>query len=313
MTSADVRKCPCKGDMKGTAAVSINSAQRSFGDLQAFWGTIWCLSTGQPHEEMRMSKDGLCAIVTGSASGLGAATSAMLAKGGARIVINYSSSQKQAEQTADLCRAAGGEAVVVQGDVSRDEDCRKIVAAAAPFGRLDALINNAGTTKHMAHENLDGLSAGDFQRLFGVNTIGPFQMVRAARSLLEAGANASGRASAVVNVSSVAGISGIGSSIAYAASKGALNTITLSMARALAPLIRVNTVCPGYIDTPWFTKGRGEAGAKAVRDSVIAKVPLKVASTAEDIAQLVCFLASPASSNMTGEFVRMDAGMHLVL
>src|SRR3989475_3084377 len=125
-------------------------------------------------------------------------TAAMLAKGGARIVINYSSSQKQAEQTADLCRAAGGEAVVVQGDVSRDDDFRMIGAAAAPWGRLDALINNAGTTKHMAHENLDGLSAEDFQRLVGVNTIGPFQMVRAARSLLEAGANASGRASAVV-------------------------------------------------------------------------------------------------------------------
>src|SRR4030088_1507310 len=139
-------------------------------------------------EEMRMSNDGLCAIVTGSASGLGAATSAILAKGGARIVVNYSSSQKEAEQTADLCRSAGGEVVVVQGDVSRDEDCKKIVAAAAPWGRLDALINNAGTTKHMAHDNLDGLSAEDFQRLFGVNTIGPFQMVRAARSLLEAGA-----------------------------------------------------------------------------------------------------------------------------
>src|SRR5260221_6471346 len=153
------------------------------------------------HEEMRMSKDGLCAIVTGSASGLGAATAAMLAKGGARIVINYSSSQKEAEQTADLCRAAGGEAVVVQGDVSRDEDCRKIVAAAAPWGRLDALINNAGTTKHMAHENLDGLSAEDFQRLFCVNTIGPVQVVGAAGSLPEAGAKASWRASAVVNVS----------------------------------------------------------------------------------------------------------------
>src|ERR1700675_967509 len=259
---------------------------------------------------MPMSKDGLCAIVTGSASGLGAATAAILAKGGARIVVNYSSSQKEAEQTADLCRTAGGDVVVVQGDVSRDEDCKRIVAAAAPWGRLDALINNAGTTKHMAHDNLDGLSAEDFQRIFAVNTIGPFQMIRAARSLLEAGAKASERASAVVNVSSVAGISGVGSSVAYAASKGALNTITLSLSRALAPLIRVNTVCPGYIDTPWFTKGRGEAGAKAVRDSVVAKVPLKIASTADDIAQLVCFLASPASGNMTGEIIRMDAGMH---
>lgn len=264
-------------------------------------------------KEKRMAKDGLCAIVTGSASGLGAATAEILARSGARLVINYSSSQKEAEATAELCRKAGAaEVLVAQGDVSKDNDCRRIVAAASGWGRLDILVNNAGTTKHVAHADLDGLSAEDFQRLYGVNTIGPFQMVRAARSLLEAGAKASGRPSAVVNVSSVAGISGVGSSIAYASSKGALNTMTLSLSRALAPLIRVNTVCPGYIDTPWFTKGRGEAGAKQVRDSVVAKVPLKVASSAEDIAQLVCFLAMPASSNMTGEVVRMDAGMHLV-
>ena len=158
-----------------------------------------------------MSKDGLCAIVTGSASGLGAATAAILAKGGARVVVNYSSSQKEAEATADLCRSAGAEVVVVQGDVSRDEDCKKIAAAAAPWGRLDALINNAGTTKHVPHDNMDGLSAEDFQRIYAVNTIGPFQMIRAARSLLEAAAKASGRSSAVVNVSSVAGIGGGGS------------------------------------------------------------------------------------------------------
>src|ERR1700694_4137369 len=168
-------------------------------------------------EEMRMSKDGLCAIVTGSASGLGAATAAILAKDGARIVINYSSSQKEAEQTADLCRAAGGDGVGVRGDVSREEDCKKIVAAAAPWGRLDALINNAGTTKHVPHADLDGLSAEDFQRIYGVNTIGPFQMVRAARSLLETAAKASGRASTVVNVSSIACISGSGSSVRHSA------------------------------------------------------------------------------------------------
>ena len=264
-------------------------------------------------KDIRMAKDSLCAIVTGSASGLGAVTAEILARSGARLVINYSSSQKEAEATAEICRKAGAaEVLVAQGDVSKDDDCRKIVAAASGWGRLDILVNNAGTTKHVAHADLDGLSAEDFQRVYGVNTVGPFQMVRAARSLLEAGAKASGRPSAVVNVSSVAGISGVGSSIAYAASKGALNTMTLSLSRALAPLIRVNTVCPGYIDTPWFTKGRGEAGAKQVRDSVVAKVPLKVASSAEDIAQLVCFLAMPASSNMTGEVVRMDEGMHLI-
>ncbi|WP_315786737.1 MULTISPECIES: SDR family oxidoreductase [unclassified Bradyrhizobium] len=259
-----------------------------------------------------MAVEGLCAIVTGSASGLGAATALLLAKAGMRIVVNYSNSKTEAEQTADLCRKEGADIVVVQGDVSRDEDCKRIVAAAAPWGRLDVLVNNAGTTKHVPHAELDALSAEDFQRIFAVNTIGPFQMVRAARPLLEAAAKQTERASAVVNVSSVAGISGVGSSIAYAASKGALNTMTLSLSRALAPAIRVNTVCPGYIDTPWFTKGRGEAGAKQVRDAVVARVPLRTASSAEDIAQLVVFLASPASGQMTGEVVRMDAGMHLL-
>ena len=152
-----------------------------------------------------MSKDGLCAIVTGSASGLGAATAAILAKGGARIVVNYSNSKTEAEATADLCRKAGAEVVVVQGDVSRDEDCRKIAAAAAPWGRLEPR-QQCRNHQAVPHDNLDGLSAEDFQRIYAVNTIGPFQMIRAARAQLEAGAKASGRPSAVVNVSSVAGI-----------------------------------------------------------------------------------------------------------
>ena len=259
-----------------------------------------------------MSKGGLRVIVTGSASGLGAASAAILAKEGARLVINYSSSKDDAEKTAEMCRKAGAaDVVVAQGDVSRDDDCKRIVAAAEKWGGLDVLINNAGTTKHVALDNLDGLSAEDFQRIFAVNTIGPYQMVRAARALLESAARESGRASAVVNVSSVAGIEGYGSSIAYAASKGALNTMTLSLARALAPLIRVNTVCPGYIDTPWFTKGRGAEAAKNIRETYTAKTPLKIASTADDIAQAVCFLARPLSGHMTGELLRMDAGLHL--
>jgi NAD(P)-dependent dehydrogenase (short-subunit alcohol dehydrogenase family) len=259
-----------------------------------------------------MSKEKLNVIVTGSATGLGAAAAMLLAKDGARLVINYSASQKEAEQTADECRSRGADVVVVQGDVSRDEDCKRIVAAAAPWGRLDALINNAGVTKHVASDNLDGLSAEDFQRIFSVNTIGPFQMIRAARGLLTESAKAAGRATAVVNVSSISGLSGAGSSVAYSASKGALNTITLSLGRALAPHIRVNAVCPGYIDTPWFTKGRGAEAAKSIREGAIEKSPLRIASGAADIAELVCFLARPQSGSMTGEIVRMDAGFHLI-
>ena len=254
----------------------------------------------------------MCVIITGSASGLGAATAAKLANNGARIVVNYASSKTEAEQTADLCRTAGAEVIVVQGDVASDDDCRRIVAAAARWGRLDALINNAGTTKHVPHDDLDGLSGEDFLRIYAVNTLGPYQMVRAARPLLEAAAKASGRTAAVVNTSSASAFHGAGSCVAYAASKGALNTMTRSLARALAPLIRVNTVCPGYIDTPWFSKGRGAEGAARVRDGVIAKVPLKRASSAEDIAEVICFLATARSSHMTGEIVRMDAGAHLV-
>ena len=258
-----------------------------------------------------MSFKGLCVLVTGSATGLGAATARQIANDGARVIVNYSSSKKEAEETAELCRKGGAaEVLVVQGDVSKDEDCKRLAAAAAPWGRLDALINNAGTTKHAAHAKMDELSAEDFQRIYGVNVVGPYQMTRAARALLEAGSKASGLPSAVVNISSVAGIGGNGSSVAYAASKGALNTMTMSLARALAPLIRVNTVCPGYIDTPWW-KGRGEEGVDKQRQAAIQRAPLKVASKPEDIAELVTFLAGPASRHMTGEYIRIDAGGHL--
>jgi NAD(P)-dependent dehydrogenase (short-subunit alcohol dehydrogenase family) len=251
-------------------------------------------------------------VITGGGSGIGRATALLFAVEGARLVIADKLADR-AQAVASACAGKGADAIAVAADVANSADAKRIVEVAVKrFGRLDVLVNNAGTTKHVPHDNLDGLSAEDFQRIYAVNTIGPFQMIRAARPLLEAAAKASSRSSSVVNVSSVAGIGGGGSSVAYAASKGALNTMTQSLARALAPLIRVNTVCPGYIDTPWFTKGRGEDGAKQVRDMVIARAPLKSASTAEDIAQLVCFLALPQSGQMTGEFVRMDAGMHLV-
>jgi NAD(P)-dependent dehydrogenase (short-subunit alcohol dehydrogenase family) len=116
---------------------------------------------------------------------------------------------------------------------------------------------------------------------------------------------------AVVNTASVAGVLGIGSSVPYAASKGALITMTLSLARALAPKIRVNAVCPGFIDTPWFGRGMDTAALERMRSGVAASMPLKVASTAEDIAGAAVFLASPAARHITGETLLVDAGLHL--
>jgi 3-oxoacyl-[acyl-carrier protein] reductase len=252
--------------------------------------------------------DGKIVLVTGSSTGLGAAIAVGAPKRGAKaVVVNYASSAKEAEATADEVRSAGAEAVVVQGDVSEDADCKKIVEAAAKFGKIDALANNAGITKIAPnHADLNALSKEDFQRVYATNTIGPFLMLRAARSLLEA----SGKAS-VLMTSSIAAVTGVGSSVAYAASKGALNTMTIALARALAPKIRVNAICPGFIDTPWFTKGIGEQGAAALRERIAATTPLKVASNAEDIADPALFLLSDHSRHITGETLIIDAGMHL--
>jgi NAD(P)-dependent dehydrogenase (short-subunit alcohol dehydrogenase family) len=252
--------------------------------------------------------DGKVILVTGGATGLGAAIAVGAARRGAKaVILNCTKSLKEAEATADLVRAAGAEAAIVQGDVAEDADCRRIAAAAAPFGRLDALANNAGVTKHVQnHADLDGLSKEDFLRLFSINTVGPFQMIRACRSLLEAAERSS-----VLMTSSIAGITGGGSSVAYAATKGALNTMTLSLARALAPKIRVNAICPGFIDTRWFPDAFGADTTERIRQRIIDTTPLKAASKPDDIADAGLFLISDAARHITGETLMVDAGLHL--
>lgn len=247
-------------------------------------------------------------VVTGASTGLGRAVAVEVAsRGAAAVIINYARNRDDAEETARQCQAHGAETVLVQGDVAKDDDCRRIAAAAQPYGRVDALFNNAGTTKFNNHADLEGVSAQDFLDLYAVNVVGAYQMVRACRGLLEAAP----RPGAVVMTASIAGVSGIGSSVPYAASKGALNTMTLSLARALAPRIRVNAICPGFIDTPWFGKGLDDRAAERVRDDAAARTPLKVASKPEDIAASAAFLASPASRHITGETLLVDAGLHL--
>jgi NAD(P)-dependent dehydrogenase (short-subunit alcohol dehydrogenase family) len=252
--------------------------------------------------------DGKVILVTGGATGLGAAIAMGAARRGAKaVILNCTKSLREAEATADAVRAAGAEAAIAQGDVSEDADCRKVAGVAARFGRLDALVNNAGVTKHAQnHGDLDALSKEDFLRLFAVNTVGPFQMVRACRSLLEAVERSS-----VLMTSSIAAVTGMGSSVAYAASKGALNTMTTSLARALAPKIRVNAICPGFIDTRWFAEGVGEEATRRIRETIANTTPLKVASKAEDIADAALFLISDAARHITGETLLVDAGLHL--
>ncbi|HEY2178191.1 MAG TPA: SDR family oxidoreductase [Caulobacteraceae bacterium] len=253
--------------------------------------------------------DGWTVLVTGASTGLGRAIAVECAqRGAANVIINFASSEDEAAKTRDLVESHGAKGILAKGDVARDEDCATIVAAAAPSGRIDALFNNAGVTKFANnHADLDAVGAEDFARLYAVNVIGAYQMIRAARSLLEAAP----QAGAVVNTASVAGVLGIGSSVPYAASKGALITMTLSLARALAPKVRVNAVCPGFIDTPWFGRAMGEDQLQRMRDGVAASMPLKAASTAEDIAGAAVFLASPAARHITGETLLVDAGLHL--
>ncbi len=257
--------------------------------------------------------EGAIVVVTGASTGLGRAIAVEVARRGARaVVVNYASSAAEAEETARLVGEQGGEAILAQGDVADDAACRRICAAAEPYGRIDALFNNAGITRFAPrHDQLDALSSDDFLDIYKVNVVGAWQMTRAARSLLEAEQRIPGVPAAVVNTSSIAAVTGIGSSVAYAASKGALTTMTLSLARALAPKIRVNAVCPGFIDTPWFEKSPAADQLERFREGVIAAVPLKVASTAADIAGATVFLASPAARHVTGETLLVDAGSHL--
>lgn len=247
------------------------------------------------------------AIVTGGGTGLGAATARGLAKAGASVCINYATSAEAAEQVAADCRALGVDAFAAQADVSEDEACQALVrAAVARMGGVDVLVNNAGTTKFVPHGDMDALTPDDFMRLYKVNVVSMYQMIRAARPHLEAGDGGS-----VVNVSSIAGVTGMGSSVAYAATKGAINTMTLSLARALAPKIRVNGVCPGYIASGWYTKHTGAAAEAARSDEIKRTTPLKVVSGPEDVAEIILFFAGPASRHVTGEFMLVDGGTHL--
>jgi len=239
------------------------------------------------------------ALVTGSATGVGRACAARLAAAGFDVVVNYSRSEDEAKETCRLVEAEGVSSLLVKCDVSRNDAVVEMLKCIEKkFGRLDVLINNAGCTSPIPHRNLDEMTEEKWDRILAVNLKGPFFVTRAAVPLLRKSDQA-----AVVNVSSIAGIGGTGSSIAYCASKGALNTMTKSLARVLAPEIRVNAVCPGPIDTRWMTAWMTPEEI----EKMTAHDPIPRASSPDDIADAILFLAT-GSQMMTGQCIVVDGG-----
>lgn len=248
------------------------------------------------------------AIVTGGSRGVGAATAKMLFKNGWNVLITCSSSIEDAKQLAKDCANKNQEVFAFQADVSNDDECMATIdKAIEKWGRIDALINNAGTTKFVwDHSDLDSLDAEDFHYIYGVNVIGPFQMVKAAKEHLLKSTNP-----CVVNVSSIAGIRGIGSSVAYASSKGALNSMTLSMARNLGP-IRVNAVCPGFIEGEWLKRGMGIEMYEGTKKHIQNTAPLGKTCSPESIAEVIMNLIEK-SELITGQLITVDGGVSLNL
>ena len=247
------------------------------------------------------------AIITGGSRGVGAATARLLASKGWNITITCTSSMDDAENVVKECEKLGVEAIAITADVSEDNSCVQTVQETIEkWGRIDALVNNAGTTKFVFnHADLDVLDAEDFLHIYKVNVVGPFQMVRACKEMLLNSENPS-----VVNISSIAGIKGLGSSLAYASSKGALNTMTKSMARNLGP-IRVNAICPGFIQGDWLRNGMGDDLYNAALENLTNNTPLKLTVTPEQVAEGI-YSFIDINTVVTGETMLMDGGHHLI-
>lgn len=250
-----------------------------------------------------MEVKGRVAVVTGSSSGVGSEVAVQLAQLGARVVINYVNTQTGAQDTLARVQAAGGEGIVVKGDVSLESDCLALVDAAVDhFGQLDILVNNAGTTTHIEHKQLDALSDEVWRRTLDTNVMGPFYMTRAAAKAMEQQGGGE-----VVMTSSIAGLTTNGSSIAYCCSKAALNSMTRTLAKALGEKnIRVNAICPGLIDGRWGRAGWGE-NWDAVKAFTLSQSPIARLTTPEDVADSILSVIT-GTDLMTGQLITLDSG-----
>ncbi|MDR3588434.1 MAG: SDR family NAD(P)-dependent oxidoreductase [Negativicutes bacterium] len=240
------------------------------------------------------------ALITGGGTGTGRAIALGLAEKGLDLVINYSRSRQETEETAEAVRKLGVACLVVQADVAQDDQVRSMVdSTIKEFGRLDYVVNSAGVTVYVDMADLEGLTDEHWDRIIDVNVKGIFHVCRAAAPYLK---QAQG---SIVNITSVAGNSGQGSSIAYAVSKAAAICLTKSLARVLAPAVRVNSVAPGIILTRWVA-GREDHVERFGKE----KTPLGRVCSAEDVADVVIPLLLSAGM-MTGQTVVVDGGMTL--
>ncbi|MCI0461549.1 MAG: glucose 1-dehydrogenase [Gemmataceae bacterium] len=236
------------------------------------------------------------ALVTGSATGIGRAAAVRFAREGFSVVVNYSRSENEAKETLDAVRAHNVPALLCQANVADDRAVRAMVARCRDeLGGLDVLVNNAGMTHFIEHTKLDALTEEVWDEIFGVNLKGTFFCCRAALPLLRE------RKGNIVNITSVAGLGGQGSSIPYAASKAALNCMTKSLARALAPDVRVNAVAPGPVLTRWLAKHMDHI------ERSLPTIPMRRAATPDDIADAIAFLAL-GTTLVTGQVLVVDGG-----
>lgn len=244
-------------------------------------------------------------IVTGSSSGIGAAVAQRAARENYNVLVNYNSNKAGAEKVVSYCHGQGVDAVAVGADIGEDAACHALVGVAEEsWGRVDVLVNNAGTTKFCPHGDLDGLDAEDFHRLYQVNAVGAFQMIRAVVPVMKRNGGS------IVNVASVAGLKGAGSSLAYACSKAAMLAINQSMARELGPEIQVNAVCPGMVEGDWLREGLGEELYPAVEQHYRDRAPTGAIMTPDTVADNIWYFAVGAS-NVTGEHLVLDGGATL--
>ncbi len=248
---------------------------------------------------------GKVALVTGSATGIGSEAAIGFAREGADVVINYSRSEAEAQQTKDACAAFGVRTLLVQADCSKEDEIKEMVdRTARELGGIDILVNNAGRTRFIPFERLgpaglDEIADQDWDAILGLNLKGAFYATRAAAHHMQRRGDG-----LVVNVSSIAGHTGAGSSMPYAVSKGAMTTMTKSLAKALAPTIRVNAVAPGIVTTRWV------AGREEHVERYSKETPMGRAATAEDVARVIVSFATHGTF-LTGEVTVVDGGREM--